>query len=142
MSEDGFAGVAAYGFGGLVAQADQVVPASGLGGGGRVGGDLGVNGWGERDGDAGWARKEGALAQELAGAGHGYGHDRDTYFDCGFEGSQLERADAVIGGEGAFGKDEDGLAAAKNFFHLLGLAKARIRVGAIEPDVIHLFEKC
>ena len=82
-----------------------------------------------------------ALAQKFARSRQRDRNDGDARGDRGFKSAQLEGANAVVRGECAFGKDEDGLAAAKKFFHLFGLTEAGILVGAFEPEMTHLLQE-
>ena len=54
----------------------------------------------------------------------------------------MERTNAVVRGESTFGKDEDGFAVAKEFFHLFRLTKAGSSRRCDRTRVTHLLQEC
>lgn len=130
-SEQRLAGVRGDGFAGGIAEADNFLP-----------GSLGVGGvgvWGEEradgDGDRGVAGEPGFVAEEEAGVPDGDGANGSVSFGGGFEGAELEGADARERSEGAFGEDGDGVVVEKSVADRIGLADAGLGIAAVEGEV-------
>src|SRR5262245_24115958 len=131
LSNQGLAGETSDLFADGVAQADHLVPVGIGGSNGRIDGRR------KRDGNCGWARKNGAVAKKMARASQRNGNDRNASGDGGVKRAQLKRADAFFRNERAFGKNENGFAVAQSGLHFLDGFPARIGIASFERKMPH-----
>src|SRR5579859_3103471 len=135
--QQGFAGKMRNCFAACVAQTHELLPIRGL----RISGGLRINWRRKSDRHIAGARKIGAIAEKIARPRKRNGNKRSAGVYRCFECAELEWTDAVFGNESTFGKNENGIAGAKNIFDLLRCLPARARPGAIERKMAHFFQE-
>lgn len=112
FSDERLAGILSNLFADRIAEANDFVPIGGIARGGIWCGRRR-----ERDGNGGGAGENGAVAKKTARACERNGNDGNAGGDRSVKRAELERADAVFGNEGAFGKNKNGFATAQDGFH-------------------------
>src|SRR5258707_1856689 len=130
------AGMPDDGFAGGITQANDFVPVRGI-----VRGGMRKERWRESDGHRSRTGKSRSVAQELARTGERDRNDWCAGNHGGVESTELKWPNAIFGNKRAFRKNKNGLALAKNCFHLLHGVAAGIGIVTDERKMVHLAKK-
>src|SRR5579859_3146378 len=135
--QQGFAGKTRNCFSACVAQTHELLPIRSL----RISGGLRINWRRKSNSHIAGARKIRAIPKKIARARERNGNERSARIYSSFERTELEWTDAIFRNESAFGKNENGIAGAKNICDLLRCLPARARPGAVERKMAHFLKE-